>query len=253
MKIFNLILVWKTVIKENLKKIRVLTETWMERNSYCPYCGKDLCHYPNNKPVADFYCDSCQEDFELKSKENSFGKKIVDGAYNTMLDRLMSDNNPNLFIMTYQNYEVKDLILIPKYFFIPAFIEKRKPLSSKARRTGWVGCNILLSQIPESGKIFYIRNKRIINSEEVLNSLKKITFLKDKNNDKRGWLLDVMKCIDKLSKKEFLLDEIYKFERELKGKHPNNNFIKDKIRQQLQSLRDDGFIRFKGRGVYEVV
>jgi type II restriction enzyme len=44
--------------------------------------------------------------------------------------------------------------------------------------------------------------------------------------------------IEKLNKKEFTLDEIYSFEHELKLKHPENNNIKPKIRQQLQFLRD---------------
>jgi type II restriction enzyme len=47
-----------------------------------------------------------------------------------------------------------------------------------------------------------------------------------------------MKCIERLEKKEFLLQDIYNFENELRNKYPNNNFIKDKIRQQLQKLRD---------------
>jgi len=47
-----------------------------------------------------------------------------------------------------------------------------------------------------------------------------------------------MKCIEKLNKKDFTLQEMYNFEAILKQKYPNNNFIKDKIRQQLQFLRD---------------
>jgi type II restriction enzyme len=47
-----------------------------------------------------------------------------------------------------------------------------------------------------------------------------------------------MKCIESLHKNEFTLQEIYDFESALKQKYPNNNFIKDKIRQQLQLLRD---------------
>jgi len=47
-----------------------------------------------------------------------------------------------------------------------------------------------------------------------------------------------MKCIESLHKNEFTLQEIYDFESTLKQKYPNNNFIKDKIRQQLQLLRD---------------
>ena len=50
---------------------RVLTEDWMERNMFCPVCGAPvLGHYGANKPVADFFCDDCKSDFELKSKES---------------------------------------------------------------------------------------------------------------------------------------------------------------------------------------
>lgn len=50
---------------------RVLTENWMERNMFCPVCGSPvLGHYEANKPVADFFCDDCKSDFELKSKES---------------------------------------------------------------------------------------------------------------------------------------------------------------------------------------
>ena len=43
------------------------------------------------------------------------------------------------------------------------------------------------------------------------------------------------------------------FEDELKKKHPDNNFIKDKIRQQLQYLRDKGFIEFVTPGHYKKI
>ena len=47
-----------------------------------------------------------------------------------------------------------------------------------------------------------------------------------------------MKCIDTIAKKEFTLQEMYGFKDDLQEKYPNNTFIKDKIRQQLQILRD---------------
>ena len=62
-----------------------------------------------------------------------------------------------------------------------------------------------------------------------------------------------MNCIDALDKKAFSLDEIYAFEKSLQSKHPENRHIKDKIRQQLQSLRDKGYLEFLGKGRYEVV
>lgn len=43
---------------------------------------------------------------------------------------------------------------------------------------------------------------------------------------------------------------MYNFINELTLKHPENKHIKDKIRQQLQLLRDKGIIEFRGRGHY---
>lgn len=64
-------------------------------------------NYENNRPVADFYCLACKEDYELKSKKDTIGNKIVDGAYSTMIDRLQSDTNPNFFFL---NYDINSLM-----------------------------------------------------------------------------------------------------------------------------------------------
>lgn len=85
--------------KSNSQKIRVLTEDWVKRNLYCPICGKEILNnYESNRPVADFYCEDCKSDFELKSKESTkglLGNKIADGAYDTMINRITSMQNPN--------------------------------------------------------------------------------------------------------------------------------------------------------------
>ncbi|WP_226939371.1 hypothetical protein [Psychrobacter cryohalolentis] len=47
------------------------------------------------------------------------------------------------------------------------------------------------------------------------------------------------------------LNQVYAFADLLKLKYPENNHIKDKIRQQLQILRDRGIIKFLGRGHYQ--
>lgn len=68
--------------KSQSQKARILTESWVNNQVYCPNCGhSSIDKYPNNQPVADFYCPRCHEDYELKSKQNSIGAKIVDGAY----------------------------------------------------------------------------------------------------------------------------------------------------------------------------
>jgi len=235
---------------------RVLTEDWAKRESYCPRCGEKIFEYENNRPVADFYCAKCKEDYELKSKNGNSGKKINGGAYSTMIERLNDKNNPNFFFLNYssRDWEVKNFIVIPKHFFVPGIIEKRKPLSLSAKRANWVGCNILMSGIPESGKIFYIKDGDVLTREKVLNQWQNTLFLRDVDgNESKGWLLDIMQCVDRLGTKDFTLAEMYVFEDVLSKKYPRNNFIKDKIRQQLQVLRDKGYLEFLGRGKYRLV
>lgn len=205
--------------------------------------------------MADFYCQNCREEYELKSKKGEIGTKIVDGAYKTMIDRLGSSTNPNFFILSYNlsSYTVRNFLVIPKHFFVPEIIEKRKPLAETARRAGWVGCNILLKSIPEAGKVFIVRNGIIIPQQEVTEKWQRMTFLRDQRElNTKGWLLDVIRCIEKLNKKSFNLEEIYQFERELSILHPDNNHIKDKIRQQLQILRDKNYLEFTSRGHYRL-
>lgn len=238
------------------QKIRVLTENWVDNEIFCPACGRDIKHYENNRPVADFFCLNCKEEYELKSKKDSIGNKIVDGAYRTMIERLQSNNNPNLFLLNYnlKSLEVSNFFVIPKHFFVPQIIEKRKPLSQLARRAGWVGCNIVLQDIPQSGKIFFVKNGATEHKKTILKNWANTLFLrKEKESKAKSWILDIMNCIDRLNKKEFLLSEIYDFEKVLILKHPGNRHIKDKIRQQLQFLRDKGYLEFIGQGRYRLL
>lgn len=62
-----------------------------------------------------------------------------------------------------------------------------------------------------------------------------------------------MNCIDSLNKKEFSLQEVYNFESDLMVIHPENKHIKDKIRQQLQFLRDKNYLKFTSLGKYKLL
>jgi len=237
------------------QQIRVITESWVYKSIYCPNCGNSLTVFANNRPVADFYCKSCSEEYELKSKHGAVGKRIVDGAYSTMIDRLRANNNPNFFFLTYDKFTlgIRNFLTIPKYFFVPDIIEKRKALSPSARRAGWIGCNIVMNNIPEFGKIFYVQNGISKSKDEVLERWNKTEFVKGTHNiEAKGWLLDVLLCVERIKKKEFSLDDVYAFEAYLQAKHPLNNNVKAKIRQQLQFLRDKNVIEFVGRGQYRM-
>lgn len=234
--------------------IRVLTENWLGKNMYCPRCGNyTLEHFPNNRAVADFFCTTCNNEYELKSKNGIIGNKINDGSYYTFIDRITSNNNPDFFIMTYNKeyLYVKNLWIIPKYFFIPDIVEKRKPLSANAKRNGWIGCNILIDQIPQQGKIKIIHDSIPVPKDLVTHQVQKSSLLFKKSIDARGWLLDVLSCINNLNTDIFTLTDIYSFENVFKQKHPQNHNIRAKIRQQLQFLRDKGLIAFLDRGIYQ--
>lgn len=236
------------------QKARLLTESWVLREVFCPNCGNAVDNYANNKPVADFYCKKCIEDFELKSKQGKIGKKVSAGAYGQMIKRINSPEKPNFFFLAYvETLKVDNFFVVPKHFFVPEIIEKRKPLAETARRAGWIGSNILFSKIPKAGQIYYVEDGKEIAKEAVMEKWQKTVFLKKiKKADAKGWILDIMNCIDALNKKDFKLADIYAFEDKLKKIHPENKNIKPKIRQQLQFLRDKGYLEFVSDGSYQL-
>lgn len=239
--------------RSNSQKTRVITEKWVENNLFCPCCGNaHISHFENNRPVADFYCQNCLEEYELKSKKTPISSKIAGGAYDKMIERIKSSNNPNFFFMEYDknDLKIKNLILIPKYFFVPDIVEKRKPLADTAKRAGWVGCNIVLKHVPVEGRIYIIKDGVEHSVDKILTNVKKINFMEQYKIDARGWMLDILNCVNMMGE-EFRLNQIYQFVPALALKHPENQHIRDKIRQQLQVLRDKGIIEFHGRGHYK--
>lgn len=232
---------------------RVLTESWVGDNLFCPRCGNEhIQHFANNRPAADFFCPACNNQYELKSKRGSLGSKVADGTYDTLIGRITSNENPDFLFMSYSLEEmcVTDLLMIPKYFFVPEIIEKRPPLPPTARRAGWVGCNIVIGQIPQQGRIAIISSGIEENHKRVFEKVALSQGLSTDNLHARGWLMDILKCVNAIPSEEFTLDDMYRFENYLFEKHPENNNIRPKIRQQLQFLRDRGIIRFLGHGRY---
>ena len=163
-----------------------------------------------------------------------------------MIERITSISNPDLFVMQYtKEYQVLNLLVVPKFFFTPEIIE--------TRRAGWIGCNILISDIPKQGKILIVDRQHLRNKEDVINDYKLIKNMQTNNINNRGWLFDVLNCINEIPDKEFKLNDVYRFIEVLKEKHINNNHIEAKIRQQLQLLRDKGYIEFLERGHYRKI
>ena len=62
----------------------------------------------------------------------------------------------------------------------------------------------------------------------------------------------MLNVVRSLGGEEFSLADVYARSGELARLHPQNLHIHDKIRQQLQRLRDLGLVEFLGRGRYRL-
>lgn len=233
---------------------RVVTENWLFENGFCPSCGSNLSEVNNNAQVHDFSCFSCNDQYELKSFHGNTPAKVNDGAYDSMIKRILDVTSPHFVFLGYdQSYSVVNCFAVPNYLFHASIIEKRKPLALTARRAGWTGCMILLNQIPNIGKIKLVENGIFVQRGIVRTAWDKTRALTEQVNiESRGWTLDILCCVEKLNT-NFSLSEMYAFESQLSIKHPQNKHIKEKIRQQLQALRNIGFVEFVKPGFYKYI
>jgi len=238
------------------QRARRVTEGWFERNMYCPACASPrLARTAHNTRVVDFICPSCAAEYQLKAKAGTWGRKFRDAAYGPMIARAKENRSPHFAFIGYSRsaWRVEKLALVPGHFITPGTIEPCKPLSARARRAGWVGCNILFGTIPPDGKVLAVRESAAMSPETVRRKWARFSWLSQVPPDEteiRGWTLDVLRCVRTFGRREFTSKEIYAFEAELAALHPGNRTIPDQIRKQLQVLRDHGIVRFLGRGRY---
>lgn len=117
--------------------------------------------------------------------------------------------------------------------------------------------------MPASGRIPLITRGAHVPKGEVLDrwratrrrrAMRVSSILKDAGLNARGWLLAVMKAVDAVGRPEFTLDDVYVHETALSALYPDNRNVRPKIRQQLQVLRDRGWLEFTARrGTYRRV
>ena len=236
---------------------RVLTERWAENELYCVAClSQKLRPTKVNTPGVDFSCPECGATYQLKSASKSFGRKLLGASYAATVKAYESNQAPHMLLLHYlldPYLKVVSLTLIPAFSIPFSAIQQRPPLKAGARRAGWVGCNIVLEQIPATAKLSLVLPDAVIASDEVRKGFTKLKPLGNLKASLRGWTLDVLHVIQELPGKSFLLADVYAYEQELAKKHPGNRNIRPKIRQQLQILRDIGLISFRGRGAYAFI
>lgn len=238
------------------QRARRITEPWGGENLYCCACVSDrLGTEATNNQVSDFLCPKCAERYQLKSQRKPIGGTILGSNYQKMLDAILGNQTPNFFLLHYRMPEwfVQNLLLIPRFAISPSAILKRKPLSATARRSNWVGYQLNVALIPNAAKISLVVEGSEVPRREVREKYSRIAGFQEMKPAQRGWTLDVLRCVESLSNATFSNDDIYAFESELAGLYPGNHHIKDKIRQQLQVLRDRGMLTQPKRGLWQRV
>lgn len=240
------------------QRSRVITECWAEENLYCVNCEASWieAHRPG-KQVEDFYCPSCDRRTQLKATRGGHGPTVSNSAYDPKMDAIEANAAPDYAFLGFDpdRWQVDDLFVVPGHFMTPRVVEKRAPLSDDARRSGWVGSNILLDRVPKVGRITLVENGNAIDPDVARRRFEETAFLSGRNADSRDWTTAVMDCIDDLPVEpgdRFELADVYGFEDRLAEMYPDNQHIRPKIRQQLQVLRDEGFIEFLGDGEYRL-
>jgi len=237
------------------QKVRVVTEAWGERELFCADCDSGrLKRTPHNTRSVDLFCQNCNSTFQLKAGRGQLPRIIPDGAYAAMVGSIRENRTPNLLLLRYDsgNWNVISLVLIPKFAFPESSIIRRKPLADTARRAGWVGCNISLDRIPQDARIPLVVDGIARDRFEVRTDVNRLRPLTRFPSDQRGWALEILNFIRTKNLKNFSTSEIYQFGNELQMLHPENHHIRPKIRQQLQVLRDSGFLLHLSRGRWEV-
>lgn len=234
---------------------RRVTEAWALANVFCASCARgDLSQSPPNTKATDFVCPDCDARYQLKSAKTWNERSIPDAGYAAMIEAIRADQTPNLLVMHYAaDWSVRQLMLVPSFFFSEAAVQRRRPLAPTARRAGWVGCNILLSAIAPEGKIRIVEDGTAVAAAAVRAQYARVRPLAAIRAETRGWTLDVLRVIRTLGRPRFDLRDVYGHDAALQVLHPGNRNVRPKIRQQLQVLRDLGFVRFLGGGSYELI
>ncbi len=236
------------------QKARVVTEGWIEANGYCLACESDnLIPTRRNTRARDFECQQCSHPYELKSTAGRFGKRIVDGAYATMMKRVQESTTPTLLLLEYSpSWEVRNLSAIHHSLITPLAIERRKPLSATAKRSGWIGCNISLSSIPPEGQIQVVTAGCFLSPLQCRIKFASVEKIAAIPTAERTWTSNMLLLLHGLGKRDFTIKDAYSLEDDLSKRYPSNHHIREKIRQQLQLLRNSGLLTFKSRGHYHL-
>lgn len=231
----------------------VVSESWGASELYCAGCSSDrLDSFKNNNAASDYQCPACHERYQLKSQSRPFARRVLGSNYQKMCEAIAAETAPGYYLLHYQrpSWVVRDLMLLPHLSITLSALVKRPPLRDTARRANWEGYFLDLDRVPNAAKIVVIQDGQQRPTSDVRADYSRIAPVLELKPESRGWTLDVLRCVERLKTSIFRNKDAYAFEGELAALHPQNSHIIEKIRQQLQVLRDLNLIEHVERGVW---
>jgi type II restriction enzyme len=194
--------------------------------------------------------------YELKSSARAHTTVVQDGGFDSMMRRMRAQEAPALMLMQYTpDWCVKKLIAVHPVFMTPAVVRKRdKPhRRPKTGKEYWM-CNLNLSVIPPDGKIMVVDEGEARPHALARREFRESMRFQEVPLRERGWASLVLAKVRQIGKTEFTLADVYAYEEAMHAVYPDNSHVRPKIRQQLQVLRDLGYLEFlDGRGEYRVL
>lgn len=147
---------------------------------------------------------------------------------------------------------MRSLIAIHSSLITDRAVERRPALALTARRAGYILCNIRLDRIPKDGEITLIKDGVERASADVRREFQRYLPLSRLTAERRGWTALTLDVLRGLQTTDFTLSDVYAHEKIFTSAYPSNRHVREKIRQQLQTLRDIGVLEFRGNGRYSV-
>lgn len=243
-------------LKRNTQRARVITEAWFGAEGYCLNCSSlRLTQTTAGTAFCDYVCPKCAQRYELKSARQAHTRVVQDGGFDSMMRQMKAANVPALMLLQYDaSWCVRRLLALHPVFLTPDIVRRRpKPhLRPKTGQEYWM-CDLDITRIPPDGKIALVQDGAVRPIAEARRAFRESKRFAEVSLKRRGWTALVLTYVRKIGKPVFTLEDIYVYEAEMHAAYPENAHVRDKIRQQLQVLRDLGYLEFVGRGEYRVL
>jgi len=232
---------------------RDFTERWWAERGYCFACHSDdrLEVLENNAPCWDFRCRACGHPFQLKGSLNKSGTTVQDGSYKVMTDYIRRMMSPTFVLLRYtRDRTVPQVAAVHCVFITKDAIVPRKPLTA---RPSYVMCSVRLADIPMQAKISVVENFSFVKKDKVREQFQKLSSLENRQVKGRGWMALILNLTQRLPAGNFRVDDLLAFRNEIEKQFPDNRHVREKVRQQLQFLRNAGLVQFvDNRGTFRL-